>query len=790
MGIITVLMTRNRSTKLYGRLLGGFCVLVATVGGAVAQDTEVLDNGLVHLAFSPRQGTFEAHSLAGGPIRLLAAGPALQVNGLTVSVADVASLEVRRDGIQDQLGPGQKLVILYEFKGHFPRLRYELTLYRGQPWISATAYIPAGDYKLGDISLVQGQIRTPGAFKARIYVNSGRAGGDSGVWELGMRRWISANLSTVYIPEAQDALSLGFYSFYRAGASVISQYLSSSVIGVNAVAHYNGYQPNKAELRTESVLLTFGTDPLRMLENWADVAVKTVQPKFLHDTRTSFINTWYAFGDKATDSLELEQAKILRQSPLYGYGVRYVELGEWQKQRNGPGDSGDALGYGEDKVDETLFPQGLTWLCGQYHNLGFGCSYGANYAYAALSTSTVKRNPPWLIKEDLSRLDFGYPIDFTHPDAQKWVYDLYRRAVDIGAKWVWSDFDGGPALGKLYDSDKVRGFEDIREGMKAIRMAVGIDTFIHKFCCGSYFSYIGLADRVRTGQDMVAVGDWARLKDVARQMAATYMLHQRFWINDPDPLFVGAREYVHNYGADTLGPDPATLDEVRMRLQLHASTGGFLTLGENLKDYTAEKIRLLTLVLPSYGQAARPLDLFIHNTPEMYDLDVSTDWERWHVLMLQNWNDDERAYTIRFPELGLDESKSYLVFRFWDQALLGAFRRGVQLHVAGRQGETYAVRELPDHPWVLSTNMHITQGGVELEGVKYDPSIGRLSGIARRHRGAEGSIVLYIPVGYRFRASTLRQREESHASGAKTVTLPLKFDQETAPWSADFDEVQ
>lgn len=764
-------------------------VLLSFVGSAQSQETEVLDNGLVRLVFSRSRGTFEASSLRGN-IRVFSAAPSLQINGRVVSITELTRLEVRHESLQDQLGTGEKLIINYAFKGDLPGLRYELSLYHGQPWVSVTAYIPAGNYKLGDVSLVQGRIRLPEAFKSRIYVNSGTAGGNTGVWAFGMGRWSSANLSVWFLPDLKDALSFGFYSFDRASTTVVSQYESSSEIRVDAVAHYNDFEPKDGELRTESVLLNFREDPLRALEEWTEASVKTVKPQFIDDTHSSYINTWYAIGNKATEAFTLQQAKILRNSPLYGYGVNFVELGEWQRQRYESGESGDSLGYGEDETDKTLYPHGIPWLCDQIHKLGFGCTFGANYAYAGLSTSTAKKSPPWLIKEDLSRLDFGYPIDFTHPDAQKWVYDLYRTAAKIGSKWTWSDFDGGPNSGQLYDPTKVRGFEDIREGIRSIRKAVGTDTFIHRFCCGPYFTYVGLVDRVRTGRDAAGLGDWSGLKDTARQLAGTYMLHKAFWITDPDPLLIGGRDYVHNQDADSVGTDPNFLDEVRMRVQLQISTGGFLTLGENLEDYTPDRFHLLTLVLPSYGAAARPLDLFVHSTPEVYDLPVKTDWDRWHVLLLQNWNDIRKDYAIRFSDLGLDENKTYLVFRFWDQVFLGEYRGGLQISVDKRKGETYAIRESPNHPWVMSTDMHLTQGGVELRDVKYDSAPGRLSGTAQRHSGAEGNIVLFIPAGYRIRAATTAYSQLPQSSGATVVTLNLKFAQEAVSWSADFDKVQ
>ena len=59
-------------------------------------------------------------------------------------------------------------------------------------------------------------------------------------------------------------MGLGFYSSDRASTSVASQYLSASEIGIRATAHYHGNRPRQDELRTESVLVDFGRDPLRI----------------------------------------------------------------------------------------------------------------------------------------------------------------------------------------------------------------------------------------------------------------------------------------------------------------------------------------------------------------------------------------------------------------------------------------------------------------------------------------------------------------------------------------------
>lgn len=780
--------TKSSARTRFLRLILLSFALASSTGPVRGQEPAVLDNGLLRVLFDGRTKLFEMRFLSSSVIRLFDAGPAFQQNGHVVSAADATRVETRRENFQDQIGKGEKLVVQYSFRDPIPGFRYEVSIYRGKPWASVTAYLTRGTYQVGDFLVVRGKIHVPEAFTTRVYFSSGEAGGNSGVWELGKRQWNSAALSVLYESKTQDALGMGFYSFQRANTSVKTEYLSPIEVGLEATAHYNQYQCRDEELRTESLLLDFGRDPLGILEEWADAAVKVVQPKFNRDTRGGLLNPWYIYGNEITEEGELKQSKLLHDSILPRYGVHFVIAGEWQKQRNEPGDDGDSLGFGEDQEDEHLFPHGFKWVCDRIRELGLVPAYGFNYAYAAVESSTLKKHPTWVVRTDLSRLDFGYPFDFTNPEARNWLYDLAHRATDLHAGWLWTDFNGGPTRGTLHNPRKIMGFEDIREGLRAIREGAGPDVLRVFVCCGPYFTAIGLTDRVRTGNDMSALGDWDGLKAIARQLAAMYMLHQRFWITDSDPIFVGGGDAVHNSGAKRVPPDPSFLDEIRMRLQLFTTTGSYPTLGENLEDFDAERTRLLTLVLPSYGQAARPLDLFRQTTPETYDLEVKTDWDRWHVLMLQNWNDQPRIYHIHFSDLRLDPQKTYLVFRFWDQKLLGQYRGEADLKVGGRKGETFAIREVPPHPWVLSTDMHLTQGGVELEGVRYEESSEQLKGVARRHPDAEGQVVFYVPQGYKVKSTSAPYSGESVPSGSQVIHQRLRFTEETAPWSITFEK--
>jgi hypothetical protein len=754
-------------------------------------ENDVLDNGQVKLTFHRRTGRFEAQAEADGAMRLYAAAPALRIDGQNAAFMDTGKAQIHHESFTDQIGRGEKLVVYYGIGKSAPPVKYELRMYEDEPWVTATAYVPRGSYELGDLSVVQGKIATPAAFDTRVYINSGTAGGDTGVWPLGVRRWNSTAVSVFYDANEREAIGMGFYTFRRASTSVVSQYLGPDQIGVDASAHYNDYRPTDGGLRTESALLIFRQDPMKILNEWANATVAVVKPKFIHDASTGYLNTWYMYGDQTTQEETLRQAQLLKDSVLPGYGIKIVTTGEWQLQHTKPGDVGDSLGFGEDEVDKGLYPDGIKWLIDRIRALGLQASLGANYAYAAQSSALVRKSVPWIVKDDWSRLNFGYPIDFTNPDAQRWVYGIAHRVTQYKAVEWWSDFNGGPTRGRLSDPKQIMGFEDVRQGLRAIRRAVGPHVMMEPACCEyDYFAFIGIVDRARTGQDMAALGNFDDLEAIARQLAGTYMLHQRFWINNSDPLYVGGRDFVHDYGSGPLPSDASLRDEVRMRLQLQLTSGSFVTIGENMEDFDANRLHLLTLVLPTYGQAAKPLDMFIHTTPQEYDLPIAAKWDKWHVLVLQNWSQEGQEYKVQFADLGLSEARRYLVYRFWDQAYVGEFRGAVALKVGRRTGETYAIREAPTHPWVLSTDMTLTQGAVELRDVRFDQASHELTGVASRHAGAEGHIAVYVPRGYAVRSGSGDYSVEKLSSGATIVRLHLSFKQATAPWNLEFDRVR
>ena len=144
-----------------------------------------------------------------------------------------------------------------------------------------------------------------------------------------------------------------------------------------------------------------------------------------------------------------------------------------------------------------------------------------------------------------------------------------------------------------------------------------------------------------------------------------------------------------------------------------------------------------------------------------------------------------REITVDFAELGLDPTRPHLVYEFWSQELLGALTGGVTLSVPAMAGRLLCIRPVPEQPWPLSTDLHVTQGGMELRDVRWDAQQRALTGIAQRP-GESGHLVIYLPPG--FAASAVSVAGESvpiAMAGERLLTVPVSFDGDPITWRVE-----
>ena len=88
---------------------------------------------------------------------------------------------------------------------------------------------------------------------------------------------------------------------------------------------------------------------------------------------------------------------------------------------------------------------------------------------------------------------------------------------------------------------------------------------------------------------------------------------------------------------------------------LIALSGGTVISGDRLYDLDAAQLAILTKVLPTYGAAARPLDLFVKDRPELFALHIQQDFDSWWLVGYFNWDEEaEVTRELHLSRLGLE----------------------------------------------------------------------------------------------------------------------------------------
>ncbi|HOX43627.1 MAG TPA: alpha-galactosidase [Myxococcota bacterium] len=341
-------------------------------------------------------------------------------------------------------------------------------------------------------------------------------------------------------------------------------------------------------------------------------------------------------------------------------------------------------------------------------------------------------------------------LDPSHPEVAAFLEETGRRArEDWGVDWLKMDFAYPLMLCRGFHEPGLTAVEVYRRGLQALRAGLGDQTFLlHVGLLGVTY---GLVDGMRTTMDNLPVWDGypekpgalerQGFKPTIANAARRYWLHGRVWVNHPDLLV---------FRSDTTRPDlpPITLEESRAFATFVAATGGIAKLGDRLLEDLApypERLAVVRALLPVHPQAARPLDLFTREVPEVYaklvaggEDGLAGPW-LWVALLNLGANLDHasnppgvlpdgetRAYPIDPQALGLPAGPWH-AYEFWQQRYLGLQAEPFMVSVSSHDARALAVRPALDRPQFLGWDRQITLGGVGLGPEGWDAGTGELS---------------------------------------------------------------
>ena len=309
----------------------------------------------------------------------------------------------------------------------------------------------------------------------------------------------------------------------------------------------------------------------------------------------------------------------------------------------------------------------------------------------------------------------------TNPKAQQYLRDEIKR---ISGEWGYKIFkmDGmwtGTATPQIYVNDGYRedamgnavlhnpdmtNIDAYRTGLKIVREAAGKDVFLLGCCVSqnmrSQCGAIGLVDAFRIGPDTGSghIGS----PHASRQ----YFLHGRVWYNDPDCVSVRTAHKLGN---------------ARANASFTAITGDLYYNSDWIPDLPAQRLDILKRTMMPHGLKPRPVDLFEQEVSRIWLLTDQRTSPRRDVVALFNW-DKKNAATIEstLEHIGLDPSKQYAAFDFWDNKMVGTVKDKLSVTVPADSCVILAVRPAARRPQLLSTSFHVTQGMVDVTGEKWD----------------------------------------------------------------------
>jgi alpha-galactosidase len=339
-----------------------------------------------------------------------------------------------------------------------------------------------------------------------------------------------------------------------------------------------------------------------------------------------------------------------------------------------------------DWVANEFFSSGLHALATRVHRHRLEVGIWLAPFHVAADSQLAAAHPEWLLKATDGtplvdpRLGRAYHIlDQTHPEAQRFLDDLFRTLRRDGFSYFKLDFLYGAAYEAGRHDPEVTGTQALRSGLKRIFDAVnppGKPEKAFVLACGApLMPIVGLVHGARTGGDVgipkiedgkAAPPDlgFPLILSMARNQAARLFFDRSLFAVDVDVAMAAAPQL--------------TPDEARVMITIAALSGGVFMLGDDLETLPPDRLALLrnanVLGLVG-GPAAEPVHLFsapereasdhwFASPQELPPLWVRPDGDGSTIVAIYNWTDSERPYRLHFGE-ATGSGGHFLVSDLW-----------------------------------------------------------------------------------------------------------------------------
>ena len=635
-------------------------------------------------------------------------------------------------------------------------------------------------------------------------------GWDAGVETLASRggNHTSSTLMHLYDHEKNRTLLIAFVTVTRMTETHHLTFEDGKITAYAATCGFGEHilAPGE-ELQSETLRVQLFEDPYAALDDWATGINQTYHPPIAQKPPVGWLGT---FSDRAPrEEVALENARLIRER-LKGFRVEYI----WTSQYN----LEDYIPGNWEKPNRKEFPGGLPAFCEKLGAMGFRPGFWISpFWFYGEAEDTLRRCRNFLLKdqngEPISEVGawcFYYSdddlkwyhmhkffLDGSNPEALQYIENLFGKYREMGAAYYMLDFLAIKENAVLHRRDMLP-MEAAREMLKAIRRAAGDDTHLQT-AVASTPGFLDIVNAARVGRDFGedrplsdrldgALSDWsnatrvlhddhyANLKAFLGNMGANFFTHRKLYMNDGNVMSVDK---------------PIPLEHARFTATVYGMfSDSPLMLGDDFTVLDEERLHLIKKCLPRARFSARPADLFETVEPDgqfrILSLHLCEKGDEYFLFAV--FNPDQAPYhaTLDFASLGLEAGAAYRVFEFWNQQYTGTYRRKMEVDIPPEACRLYRFSKVRAYPWLIGTDMHIVQGAVEIEQIRWDEAEKTLSGVVTRPVGEKGELYFLMSRKWEVTAPQQCTMMKDLDDMNIVIRMPIRFETERQPFSLSF----
>ncbi len=676
----------KRTRRLVFRV--GLAVTAGILMAALPCVAQQLTNDQLSLTVNAREGSYQLSLRDGQPV--LKSRVAAEVDHQWLRSSDYPRCQASEFSFQDDLGSGPQVTVTCSGLDGKPDLVYVLQLYKQRPYGTVQVKV---QNSAGKEITVQA-IRSVEAMGEPILNLGGGQSADQvlsdsfsedwpdlALYDLGgapggLHRGAGSQL--IYNRESKQSLFVGALTADR---FLTLMHLKAEGTGAKAkIASFTVESTGTTEIQKEFDLKDSPADDQIELSLPLKPGEDMTSERLMFEAGPDYHDQLLAYGDAIR---RWHHARVSSETPIgwWSWTVYYGAINEGEVLSNGDWQAEHlkSLGYKYFQIDEgyqyargeyvtpnaTQFPDGMRFV-GHYLT-GKGLTFGVWTApFEVTSRAWVyEHHKDWLVHNAKGdpipigkvwgqKTDVLYALDTTHPGAQEYMRDTYRKLVrEWGVRFIKMDFMDTTAIEGYRYRPNTTTLEAQRIGLQIIRDAVGDEVILDKD--GSpMLTPVGLVDTGRISAD--TGHSFERTRNAASGIAARFYMQRNFFVNDPDAFNVTAThlmEHAHEQSSISLGAAEASI-------ALSAVSGGMYEIGDDMLILGSEKDRLALvenrelLNMAKVGRASTPVDLMTYEPEDgQPSIFVLREDQRQAILTVFNWTNSARSHTLKLADLGL-----------------------------------------------------------------------------------------------------------------------------------------